>query len=649
MMKNLLPLFALGTLLGAGFCSYSTETAFVMPDLQAPQEPVSMDKTDYPVFPGGDAGADPTVSAEAGGTGFTGEGWETNTDFDFIGNPRAVKGGIYREGMANFPGTLRFLGPESNTALNFMIAAMAYESLLGQHPTSLEYIPALATHWQISSDQMTYRFRINPNARWADGQPVTAEDVVATWNFYMDEGLQAPFSRLTWGKFEEPVAESQYLVSVKSLKVNWRNFLYFSGMSVLPAHVLKNVDGATYLEEYNFKMLPGTGPYHVVEEGIDKGNSVTVQKRDNYWAADHRRNVGLNNFDQIKEIVVRDENLKFEMLKRGDLDSFYLVKAQRWVEELDFDRIQRGLIQKRKVFNHSPNGIQGLAFNTRRAPFDNVKVRKALFHLFNREQMVEKLMYNEYTLMHSYFPSSIYEAPDNPQILYDPELALGLLKEAGWRERDSRGRLVKDGQPFEMEILYQSQSFERYFTIYQEDLRKIGINVNLRLVTPETQFALMMERKFDLVMSGWGGLLYPNPENSFHSSLADPDNTNNITGIKNTRIDEICDSYDRMFNLEDRIAAIREIDGILANEFHYILQWTAPFHRFVYWNQFGTPKGTITRIGDYADPPSLWWFDPDKLQRLHEARQDPTIQLEVGDTNDGYWLEFDQVISPQER
>ena len=647
-MRKALSLSILSALLGAAGCSYSTEAEFVMPDLRVPPEPVSIDKSDYPVFPDADAGADPDVPAEEGGARFTGEGWETNTDFDFIGDPRAVKGGTYREGMPNFPGTLRFVGPESNTGLNFMIAAMAYESLLSQHPTTLEFIPALATHWQISPDQSTYRFRINPNARWADGQPVTAEDVVATWNFYMDEGLQAPFYRLTWGKFEEPVAESKYIVSVKSLKVNWRNFLYFSGMSLLPAPLLAEVDGATYLEEYNFKMLPGTGPYHVLEAGIDKGNSVTIQRRNGYWAADHRRNVGLNNFDQIREIVVRDDNLQFEMLKRGDLDNFYLSKAQRWVEELDFDLIGRGLIQKRKVFNHSPNGIQGLAFNTRRAPFDDVRVRKALSHLFNRAQMVEKLMYNQYELMHSYFPGSIYENPDNPQILYDPGIALELLAEAGWKERDSRGRLVKDGQPFEMEILYRQQSFERYFTIYQEDLRKVGINVNLRLVTPETQFTLMMERQFDLVMAGWGGLLYPNPENTFHSSLADPDNTNNITGIKNARIDEICDAYDRMFDLEDRIAAIREIDGIMANEFHYMLQWTGPFHRFVYWNKFGAPSGHITRVGDYSDPPSLWWFDPEKLRSLHEARGDSTIQLEVGTTENRYWLEFDQVIAPQE-
>src|SRR5437879_5420769 len=146
----------------------------------APTTPVSVNKDDYPVFPDADAGADPSVPAEQGGKGFKGEGWETNTNFDLIGDPRAVKGGAYREPIYDFPGTLRVEGPESNSALNYTIKAMMYESLLGNHPTTLDYIPALATHWQVSSDKMTYRSRFDPNARWSDGHPVVADDGVAS-------------------------------------------------------------------------------------------------------------------------------------------------------------------------------------------------------------------------------------------------------------------------------------------------------------------------------------------------------------------------------------------------------------------------------------------------------------------------------------
>src|SRR5678816_4597776 len=239
----------------------------------------SANKNDYPVFVDADAGADPSVPAEQGGKGFKGEGWETNTSFDLIGDPRAVKGGALREYVLDFPGTLRIEGPESNTALNYMIGPMVYESLLTIHPTTLAYIPVLATHWQISADKATYRFRINPNARWSDGEPVTASDVVATWVLKMDKGLQDPSNQMTFGKFEKPVAESKYILSVKTKVLNWRNFLYFAGMSIFPAHVLQHVDGAAYLKDYNFKLLPGSGPYKVEESDIVKGKSVSVRRR----------------------------------------------------------------------------------------------------------------------------------------------------------------------------------------------------------------------------------------------------------------------------------------------------------------------------------------------------------------------------------
>src|SRR5206468_5207346 len=124
---------------------------------------VSMNKNDYPVFPDADAGADPAVSADQGGKGFKGEGWETNTDFDLIGDPHAVRGGMLREFAAVVPGTFRVAGPEWNTQTNFAIANMVYESLLTLDPPTLNFVPVLATHWQVSPDKMTYRFRIDPN------------------------------------------------------------------------------------------------------------------------------------------------------------------------------------------------------------------------------------------------------------------------------------------------------------------------------------------------------------------------------------------------------------------------------------------------------------------------------------------------------
>ncbi|MCH8266440.1 MAG: ABC transporter substrate-binding protein [Acidobacteria bacterium] len=660
-MKKSLPLLILVlTLALAVGCSSGSERetgpSISMPT--APSGPVSMDKEDYPVFPDADAGADPSVPAEQGGKGFTGAGWETNTDFDFIGDPRAIKGGLLRDHLRDFPGTLRTEGPESNSAFNYGITSMAYESLVGLHTTTLEHIPSLATHWQISEDKMTYRFRINPNARFSDGMPVTSEDVVATYDFMMDKTLLSPSNQMVFGKLERPVAESMYIVRVRAKELNWRNFLYFSGMAILPAHVLKTLDGDTYLKEYNFKLLPGTGPYIIREEDIDKGRSITVRRRNDYWAVKARSNVGIGNFDEMQFIVVRDENLAFEMFKKGELDYYPVSMARQWVEDLDFENIQRGLVQKRKIFNDEPNGIQGFAFNTRRAPFEDIRVRKAFTFLFNRRQLIEKLMFNQYEPQNSYYVGGRYENPNNPKNEYNPQEALQLLAEAGWNSRDTQGRLVKNGAPLQIELLYASRTFEPHLTIYQEDLRKIGISLNLRLITGETLFQLVNERRFQMTQMGWGALLFPNPETSWHSSLADVDNTNNITGFKNARVDELCEAYDKMFDVEERVRALREIDGILANAYPYALQWNAPYSRLVYWNKFGTPPGYLSRTGDYFGSgtgpglPQMWWIDPAKDAKLQQALRDPSLKLEVGPTEDRYWIEFgnnEQSLQPPAR
>jgi microcin C transport system substrate-binding protein len=601
----------------------------------------SLDKNDYPVFPNADTGADPSVPAEQGGRGFTGAGWQTNADFDLIGDPRAVKGGLFREHILDFPGTLRVLGgPESNTSLNFMIRGMVYETLLTLHPTTLEWMPMLATHWQISDDRTTYRFRIDPNARWSDGRPVVADDVVATWKFYMDKGLQDPSNLIVWGKFDTPVAESKYIVRVRTNQLNWRNFLYFAGsLHVVPAHVLTGVDGARYVKEYNFTLMPGSGPFVVNDADIVKGQSIAIRRRNDYWAATHRRNVGVNNFDEIREIVVRDENLAFEMFKRGDLDYHYVNVSRRWVEELGFPDVQRGLIQKRKIFNDNPTGTAGLAFNTRRQPWSDIRVRRALAHLLNRDLMIQKLFFNEYVPQNAYH-HGVYRNPTNPTMNYDPKRALELLAEAGWKDRDAQGRLVRNGQPLMMEVLYSSKTSEPFLTIFQEDLRRVGVGLNLRMVTGETLFQLVMQRRFDVVSMGWGGLLFPNPETMWHSQLADVENNNNLTGFKDKRVDELLVAYDREFDQAKRVEIIREVDGILANAHHYILQWDAPFQRIAFWNKFGYPESHLTRHGDYTEIPSLWWRDPQKEAQLAQARRDGSVKLAVGPTDVRYWQEY---------
>jgi len=625
----------------------SSQSSAAPPTPGASNAQASADKNAYPVFPDADAGADPAVSAEQGGKGFTGEGWETNTSFDLIGDPKAVKGGVLREAIRDFPSTLRYIGPNLST-WNAMLSGLVYESLLGLHPTSLEYIPVLATHWQVLPDKLTLRFRIDPNARFNDGMPVTSEDVIASWKLSVDKTIQDPLRNSMYSKFEQPVAESKYIVHVKAKEESWTSLYYFSGMTIYPAHVLKTITGTDIIRNWNDKMLPGTGPYFVTAADLEKGKAVHIRRLPKYWAENYRRNIGTGNFDEIRDVVVRDQNLEFEMLKRGDLDYFVVQRAQQWVEELNFDKIQNGVLQKRKIWNHGPKSIQGMALNTRRAPLDDIRVRKALQLLYNRELLIEKLMFSQYTLMDSVYPGTIYENPNNEKIRFNPQAAVALLAEAGWKERNANGQLVKNGMPLAVELLYYDKGFERYYTIYQEDLRKVGINLNLRYVTPETAFKLLDEQQFSMFGVGYGGGgPFPLPEQFFHSAQADQKASTNITGFKNKRADEIIALYDKEFDVKKRAVLLRELDGIVMSQHHYILEWTGPFQRMVYWNKFGTPKGMITRIGDSRDAVSMWWIDPQLNAQLAEAIKDPSKKMPVGESDDKYWLEFAKIEDQQ--
>lgn len=594
-------------------------------------------------------GADPTVPAELGGAGFKGEGWQTNTSYKVHSNPDAVKGGGIVLSFGNFPATMALYGKGSATELNALINSLMYESLLSLDENRENYIPRLATHWQISSDGKSYRFRINPDARFADGQPVTSEDVIATYDLCSDSTILFPEINEVAGMFKRPEAESKYIVKftakIDSTSKNserlfsgWRYFLHAAGaFKVYPAFYIRNLSGKEYNEKYRTRYIPGSGPYLFDTADIVKESSFVLRRRSDYWAEKEKFAKGLYNFDFIKIESVNDEMLRNEKFKKGEIDAIFVFRAAEWVEKMTGEEYDRGIILKRAVYNKPTQGPAGICINMRRKPLDDIRIRKALSYAYNRIQFNTKLFHNSYSYLNSFFPGSIYENKNNPQTGFNLDSAKNLLNEAGWAEKNSAGFLIKNGKILEFDLPFL-KSQERYFTIYKEDLAKIGIKLNLKETDAATLGKLGLERNFQLIPVAWLNPDFPSPDALFSSDAADIPNSNNWSGIKDKVIDSLIVIYNSSEDINKRVQAIKQIDSIAVNYYQYVLGWYIPYVRIGFQNKFGYPEGIIDKNNSVFGLLSMWYYDREKAENYMQAKDNHEMILEKGETENKYWL-----------
>lgn len=588
---------------------------------------------------------DPAVTAELGGPGFTGEGWTTKLDVSALGRADAPQGGELVLPMPDWPATLRFAGKDWNSWVNYHLYSIMMSSLLTLDQVTLEFVPMIATHWQISDDRTTYRFRINPEATWNDGTPITSADVLATYDLMMDEDILEPSSQITFSKMERPTAVSKYIVEVKAKTENWRNFLYFSGMLLFPAHQIADLDGGEFLDKYQFAYPAVSGPYHVKPEDIVTNQSVTATRNRDWWGNDNPVYAGMYNLDRIKYVVVKDVNLTFEKLKKGEIDYYAIPKAQWYAEELPrTDPVKRGLLVRRKFYTQNPVGVSGIAINTTRPPLDELPIRKALQLLYDRDTMIKKLYFNEYEPMNSYYQAGVYQNPTLEPLEYDPVRAVQLLEEAGFTEKNDEGYRVRDGKELKLTVMYRSSLTDRSLTMFQEDCRDAGIRLELQLLTAATGWKNLRQREYDIATMNWGAILFPNPESSYSSKLATTTNNNNITAFANERVDELLTAYDREYDQSRREEIIQEIDRILYDSHNYVLGWYNPAQRVVYWNKYGQPEpwgsARYSRNSSNRHLTTYWWYDEAKAAELEAAMASETATMETPDEKVTFWPEW---------
>lgn len=577
----------------------------------------------YNFAPGGDS----TVSAADGGNGFSGKGWVTNTNYPVINNKNAVKGGRFIFPVHALNLVLRSYGKDSNFELNAIINSLTHESLLNLNQTDNSLIPCLATHWKTEDDSLTFLFRINPDARWADGMPVSSDDFIATYKLLKDSTILDPYINFLADTYEPPVRISKYIFSIKSKIKSWRQLVYISTLPILPAHVLKDLNGKNYMEIYQNKYLIGSGPYLIFDDDVKKDESITLRRRSDYWGNGGINNAGKYNFDEIKFILILDKTFEFEKFKKGDIDLIQISDFSIWNTGFNFDYAGRNVVIRKKIYNKTPLGYSGIILNTKKFPFDDIKVRKAFIHLFNRKLLNEKLFYGQYSLYNSYFPNSEYSNPADPVLGYNYDSSLFLLNQAGWHLNKSKNSLEKNNSKLEVTIPFV-KPMDRYLTIYQEDLEKAGIRLNLKEIDYPTLTAIGNEKNFTMIPVSWSGTRFPNPESFLSSESSNKAYTNNWSGISDPGIDSLCKLYNTAYQKSRQIEIIKKIDEIAYNSFALIDGFYSPFKMLAYQNKFGYPEEITTNYNELLSIFQYWYLDPEKSRLYIKAKTDRNMVLQ---------------------
>jgi microcin C transport system substrate-binding protein len=535
---------------------------------------------------------------------------------------------ILVSGTASMPNSLNVY--IDYNSLSIEIASLLYEPLCELDWETLEVRGLLAGSWDISDDKMTYTFTLNDRARWADGSPVTTDDVMFTYQIIMNpENLTGLFRTSYEQDFEDVYAIDEKRVVFKARKKRWTSFISAYSFVVLPK---KAFEGKDFNRDFNLFLPPGSGPYKI--EDIKTDRYVQLKKRGEYWGSDLAQKQHSCNFERIKYKFIQEDAIRFEALKKGDIDFTPVYSAYYWIRMTEKEipqQIEKNWILPKRVWNYKPEGFQAFYFNLRRPLFQDRRVRKALALLLDVDLINEKIMYDQYEPLRSYFPMYFNNDNNLPLIGYNPEEARKLLSLAGWNNVDSDGVLINEnGKRCEIEFTYSSQSVEKHLTIFKEECEKVGVRINLNLEAPSsTRKKIFTDYEYDMTWISWGGTPFPGIEDLWRSDFAEEPNTNNIAGYKNKELDALLDVYLEEFDADKRRALMKKIDMILTEDIPTILLWYAPNVRLLYWNKLGMQPTILKKHADEATIPADWWMDTNKREVLKEAvKRNTTLPAE---------------------
>ncbi len=558
--------------------------------------------------------------------------------FDYV-NPDAPQGGTMRRGRAGSfdtvnPFTLKGEAPYG--------AELPFATLMTRSADEPYTVYAyLAKSITVPDNRAWAEFTLRKDARFHDGEPVTAADVAFSLRTLKAKGK--PYYRQNYRDVKKVEALDGHTVRFTFADDHNRELpLVVAEMPVLPEHAFKD----RAFKTTTLEPIPGAGPYRISD--LSQGRYIVYDKVADWWGDDLPVTRGRFNVGTLRWAFFRDSTVTLEAFKAHEFDVRRENQAKKWATAYDTAAVEEGRLIKAKIPHERPSGMQGFVFNVRRPIFQDRTVRRALAYAFNFQWTNQKLFYGQYTRTESYFANSALAATGLPEgreleilkpykdalppevfnKVYDPpegrasghdrknlRKALELLREAGYEVRD--GTLVnrETGAPFSFNILLNAASagaWERITLPFTKNLKRLGIDATIRTVEASTYKKRRDNFDFDMVAA-----IFPQPEvpgneqrGYWHSAAAATKGSRNIIGVQSDVVDALVERVISAGSREELVAACRALDRVLLWGHYVIPQWHLTYDRVAYWNRLGRPAEAPAKGVRIMN----WWVKPEKRE-----------------------------------
>ncbi len=518
----------------------------------------------------------------------------------------AKVGGTFKFNLRTQPKTLNPLGSSDIPARRVKYFVM--ETLGERNLDTYEFMPVLATKWEVSKDGLTFDITLREGVKWHDGKPLTVEDVKFSFDAILD-----PQNRYNTANLKP------YYDNFKECKITSKNTLrfiakrkYFGNLSVLmslwvvPRHLHENADKK--MKRKLNKTMVGTGPYKLSK--FTRGKFLKFERNKDWWGFKTEEGKNRYNYDRMTFRFIQDDNAALQYLNKGKIDLLYFSDAETYLKKAVGKNWGKKLF-KVKYQNKKPKSYAFIGWNLNNDLFKSKKVRKALAHLVDREKMIEKFLYGySRPATGPWYQDSMYADQKLKPTPFDPKTAAKLLKEEGWSDTDGDGILDKviNGvkRPFRFTMLEPYKPFRKYQVVYQQDLKKAGIDMQIKLIDWTSFIKLVDERKFEAIRMAWGaGSVHNDPKQIWHSTSYNNKGSNFI-GYNNPKVDKLIDEARQILDHKKRIPKMQEIYRTIAADYPYVFLFNKTHDFYGHTKKMKRPKDTyVYEIGDLQ---GYWWM-----------------------------------------